>query len=153
MAGGHYQWNPSVATFDMYWFLLEWGLAGDHCTRLLPRRPILHPSPLYGFCSPPYCIHHVCLFGLFKRIPLNLQRIPRLRYSSQIWFSFLYAAVSSSMQFMIRDLVAKFIFYDDLNLARQDRIFSLLWIKDEQGWHSGISACRDAIGIDGSERS
>ena len=57
------------------------------------------------------------------------------------------------MQFMIRDLVAKFIFYDDLNLARQDRIFSLLWIKDEQGWHSGISACRDAIGIDGSERS
>jgi len=33
---------------------------------------------------------------------------------------------------MIRDLVAKFIFYDDLNLARHDRVFSLLWIKEEQ---------------------
>ena len=34
---------------------------------------------------------------------------------------------------MIRDLVAKFIYYDNFNLSRDDEVFSLLWLKEEEG--------------------
>lgn len=55
-----------------------------------------------------------------------------------LWLENIHAGLCHSrgrrlVQFMIRDLVAKFIFYDDLNLARHNRVFSLLWLKDDQG--------------------
>ena len=41
------------------------------------------------------------------------------------------------LQFMIRDLVAKFIYYDDFNLARDEEIFTFLWLKDKEGRGKG----------------
>ena len=34
---------------------------------------------------------------------------------------------------MVRDLVAKFIYYDDFNLARDEEIFTFLWVKNKEG--------------------
>ena len=43
------------------------------------------------------------------------------------------SSVKSSLQFMVRDLVAKFIYYDDFNLARDEEIFTFLWVKNKEG--------------------
>ena len=37
------------------------------------------------------------------------------------------------LQFMVRDLVARFIHYDAFNLTREDEIFTFIWIKDGEG--------------------